>query len=171
MKEDKKLVIKCLRLEPSVASLIDFAAAAEGLTFSDFARKTLIKSILNKKDFLKSRAKQLVETLNYFEKSQDQDYIEEAKKSMRLYPMQGASLDYYIALEKAKYATYSLVSKGFEKSYSEEICRRYFTSSLSERQIFLKALESFVDEERKQPLGWHYEFARKYILGLEGEDE
>jgi uncharacterized protein (DUF1778 family) len=167
---DKK-IIKGLRLEPELASLIEFAAASEGLTFSDFARKAIMKYLLTKTEFLKSRARQLMETLSYFEKSEDPLYIEQASKAMRLYPMEGAGLDYYIALEKAKNAAYSLALKGFEKSYADEVCRKYFTSGIAERKAFTKSLQDFIeDKKNREILGEYYKFARKNILGLEVDE-
>jgi uncharacterized protein (DUF1778 family) len=167
---DKK-IIKGLRLEPEVASLIEFAAASEGLTFSDFTRKVIMKYLAARTEFLKSRARQLMETLSYFEKSQDPLYIEQASKAMKLYPMQGADLDYYIVLEKAKNAAYNLVSKGFEKMYVEEVCRKYFTSSIAERKAFTKSLQDFIeDKKNREILGEYYKFARKNILGLEVDE-
>jgi len=167
----EKKIIKGVRVEPELASLIEFAAASEGLTFSDFARKAIMKYLLTKTEFLKSRARQLMETLSYFEKSEDPLYIEHARKAMQLYPMQGADLDYYIALEKAKNATYNLVSKGFEKMYADEVCRKYFTSSIAERRAFMKSLQDFIeDKKNREILGEYYRFARKNILGLEVDE-
>jgi hypothetical protein len=112
-----------------------------------------------------------METLSYFEKSEDPLYIEHASKAMKLYPMQGADLDYYIALEKAKNATYNLVSKGFEKMYADEVCRKYFTSSIAERKAFMKSLQDFIeDKKNREILGEYYRFARKNILGLEVDE-
>jgi uncharacterized protein (DUF1778 family) len=164
---EKKIIIKGLRLEPEMASLIEFAAASEGLTFSDFARKVIMKYLSTRTEFLKSKVRQIMETLSYFEKSNDPLYVEHARKAMKLYPMEGADLDYYIALEKARNAAYNLVLKGFEKMYADEVCQKYFTSSIAERRAFMKSLEDFVSN--KKNLEEHYRFARKHILGLEVE--
>ena len=168
-----KQVVKSFRLEPGEASLLEFAAGAEGLTPSDLVRKAVFSYLLGREEFLKKRAKEMLNTLLYFEKSEEAMYIDAAKKAMALYPLENATLEFYIRMEKAKIAADNLVLKGFERRFAEEISQKFFMSESAEKQIFMKSLEDFIDgrdakfEER---LAEHYRLARKYILGLREND-
>jgi len=159
-------VIKGFRIEENVARLLELLAAAHGESFSDFTRRVLMKTLVEEETFLKNKLQQLRNVLLQIEKSHDEELIRRAEIAARLYPMENADLEYYVAIEKASRAAEQLVRVGFEKSFIEELCRQYFVGSGEERIVFQKSIEAFIEDvERRERLAESYRQARRTIFG------
>jgi len=166
----RKDVVKTFRLEKNLAKLLELLAASHGESFSDFARRVLAKALVEDEAFLKGRIRQLLNVLSRIEKEHDPKLVQRAKIAASLYPLEGAGLEYYVAVEKASRAAEELTKLGFAKDFAEELCRNYFTGSAEERIAFHKSLEDFVrDVERRERLADTYRWAHKIIFG--GGDE
>ena len=154
----KEEVFKSFRLDKVLSELAELMAAVEGLSFSEYIRRLVKKDIIEKSDFIKQKAKEIVDILSEIEKAPNSFFEERAKTMMWLYPLEGATLEHYITLEKMLATIEKLEKAGFEREYAEKVAYRYF---FEEGENFKKALGLLASG---MPETWARREARRAIL-------
>jgi len=170
----RKEISRSIRLDPVLAWLAEVTAGVQNKTFSEVAREALWQYVVKRLPFTKSRVKEMIETFQYFEKSDSENYIEKARISMSLYPT-GRPLEDYVLFKKAEAAAEELKRRGFEAWFADESALRWFgwIGNNEEKQHFRKSLTSIIQEDdsrKKEQLGEFYRFVRKHVLKLDDNE-